>query len=913
MALTSGTKLGPYEIISPLGAGGMGEVYRAKDTRLDRTVAIKVLPSHLSSNPELKQRMEREAKAISALQHANICTLHDIGSQDGTDFLVMEYLEGQTLADRLAKGPLPLEQVLKIAIEIAQALEKAHQQGIIHRDLKPANIMLTKAGAKLMDFGLAKPGLAKPALPITSQSMGPFTPSTPTMNLASLTAAVSPLTQKGSIVGTFQYMAPEVLQGAEADARSDLFSFGCVLYEMITGHRAFEGKSQLSVFTSILEKDPEPITASQPQAPPMLERVVRACLAKDPADRMQSAHDMAMDLRWIAESASTESAESSPQFKKSWTAGFAALLLAFVALAGLAGYWWAKSSEQTISVHAEIPPPDKFSLETTGDAGGMPVLSPQGDKIAFVAHSGEAKLLWVRSLNGDSAHALDGTSGAAHPFWSPDGRSLGFFANGKLMKIPATGGPIVSLANALNSRGGSWGGNDVIVFAPDFQGALEKVSAQGGTATPATELDKTKHSTQRWPWFLPDGKHFIFLATNHAGGDPKRNGIYFGSVDSTESRLIIATESAAEYASGYLLYQASTALVAQPFDPQNGALSGSPLPLVNDLRNDVGVWRSIFAVSQNGLMVYQAGSADAAKSHLVWFDRSGKMLADYDPQESTTTTDALGLLGVRDVRLSPDNKRVAFASGTGIWTLDFDRKTRTRITFDQQVIQEPAWSPDGKTLIFSLQVTTGGGQVNIQSKAADGSGTEKTLSSEQSSYRYPALSPDGKYLTYLCCEGDKMVSLWARPLNGDAKPVVVVRPPSLQSNVYFYRISPDSRWVAYTSDESGRDEIYLTTFPEGKGKWRVSSNGGYFAAWSGSGKELFYTGITDDLFACPVTPKGSEIEVGTPQHLFHTPLVAIGVLFDVSSDGRRLLVNHREEGAQAPLQLVTNWPAELKK
>ncbi len=912
MTLTSGTKLGPYEILSPLGAGGMGEVYRAKDTRLDRTVAIKVLPSHLSSNPELKQRMEREAKAISALQHANICTLHDIGTQDGTDFLVMEYLEGQTLADRLAKGALPLEQALKIATEIAQALEKAHQQGIIHRDLKPANIMLTKAGAKLMDFGLAKPGLAKPVTAIAPQTIGPLTPSTPTINLASLTAAVSPLTQKGSIVGTFQYMAPEVLQGAEADARSDLFSFGCVLYEMITGRRAFEGKSQLSVFTSILEKDPEPITAIQPLAPPMLDRVVRACLAKDPADRMQSAHDMAMDLRWIAESASAESAESSPQFKKSWTAGFAALLLAFVALAGLAGYWWAKSSEQTVSLHAEIPPPDKFSLDTTGDAGGIPVLSPQGDRIAFVAHSGENKLLWVRLLNSNSAQALDGTSGAAHPFWSPDGRYIGFFANGKLMKIPATGGPIASLADAPNSRGGSWGGNDVIVFAPDFQSALEKVSAQGGTATPATVLDKTRHSTNRWPWFLPDGKHFIFLATSHTGGDPKQNGIYLGSIDSTESHLVVASESAAQYASGYLLYQVNTALVAQPFDPRNGTLSGSAIPLVNNLRNDVGVWRSIFAVSQNGLMVYQAGSADAAKSHLVWFDRSGKELADYDPQESTIT-DTRALLGVRDVRLSPDNKRVAFATGTGIWTLDFERRTKTRITFDQNAAQEPAWSPDGKALIFSLQATTGGGQVKIQSKASDGSGAEKTLSAEQSAYRYPGLSPDGKYLTYLCCDGDKKVSLWIRPVNGDAKPVAVVQPPSQQSNLYIYRISPDSRWVAYTSDESGRDEIYLTTFPEGKGKWRVSSNGGYYLAWSGNGRELFYTSITDDLFACAVTPKGSDIEVGTPQHLFPTPLPAIGVPFDVSSDGKRLLVNHTLEEAQAPLQLVTNWPAELKK
>jgi len=884
----------------------MGEVYRARDTRLDRTVAIKVLPAHLSSDPELKQRMEREAKAISALQHANICTLHDIGSQDGTNFLVMEYLEGQTLAERLVKGALPIEQVLKIGTEIAEALEKAHQHGIIHRDLKPANIMLTKAGAKLMDFGLAKPEMG-----VISRAIGPLTPSTPTMNLASLTAAVSPLTQKGSIVGTFQYMAPELLQGREADARSDLFSFGCVLYEMVTGRRAFEGKSQLSVFTSILEKDPEPITASQPLAPPMLDRVVRACLAKDPADRFQSAHDVAMDLRWVADSVTVESAKPSRQFRKSFAAWAAAFLLALIALAGFLGYRWARASAELISIHAEIPPPDKFSMDTTGDAGGMPVLSPQGDRIAFVAHSGETKLLWIRSLSSDSAQALDGTAGAAHPFWSPDGRFIGFFAGGKLMKIAATGGPIATLADAPNSRGGSWSADDVLVFASDFTGPLTKVSAQGGTAEPATVIDRSKHTTERWPWCLPDGKHFIFLATSHTGGDPKQNGIYFGSFDSKETHLVLATDSAAQYASGYLLYRASTALVAQPFDPQKGILSGSPIPLVANLRDDVGVWRSIFAVSQNGLLVYQLGSSDSAKSHLVVFDRSGKTLADYDPQENNARN-ARGLLGVRDVRLSPDNKRVAFASGNGIWTLDLERQTKTRITFDEQVVQEPAWSPDGKSLIFSVLVAGGGGNVEIRSKSSDGSGAEKKLV-EQNNYHSPSWSPDGKYVTYLWGEGEKMVSLWIRPANGEGKAVAAVQPPSAQSNLSAYRISPDSHWVAYASDESGQQDVYITTFPEGKGKWRVSSHGGAYPAWSGDGSELFFKDLSDNILVCTVTPKGSEVEVGAPQRLFHAASPGIGVAFDVSSDGKRLLVNHAEEEAQVPLQLVTNWPAELKK
>jgi eukaryotic-like serine/threonine-protein kinase len=906
MSLNSGTRLGPYEIVSPLGAGGMGEVYRAKDTRLDRTVAIKVLPAHLSSDPELKQRMEREAKAISALQHANICTLFDIGSQDGTGFLVMEYLEGQTLADRLAKGALAIDQVLKIGSEIALALGKAHQQGIIHRDLKPANIMLTKGGAKLMDFGLAKPELA-----IAPQAVGPFTPSTPTMNLASLTAAVSPLTQKGSIVGTFQYMAPELLQGAEADARSDLFSFGCVLYEMITGRRAFEGKSQLSVFSAILEKDPEPVSTIQPLAPPLLDRVVRACLAKDPLDRFQSAHDVAMDLRWITDSTHIAPEKTSSRLHKAWLAGFAALLLAFIALAAFAGYRWAQSSEQPLALHAEISVPDKFSLDATGDAGGMPVLSPQGDKVAFVAHSGETKLLWVRSLNSDSAQALDGTSGAAHPFWSPDGRNIGFFAGGKVMRIAATGGPIATVTDAPNSRGGSWSASDVIVFAPDFVGSLFKVSAQGGAAQAATVIDRAKHTTERWPFCLPDGKNFLFLATSHTGGDPKQNGIYWGSLDSTQTHLVLATDSAAQYASGYLLYRANTALVAQPFDPQKGILSGTPTPLVANLRDDVGVWRSIFAVSQNGLLIYQRGSTDSAKSHLVMFDRSGKTLADYDPQESTIPN-VRALLGVRDVRLSPDNKRVAFASGNGIWTLDLERKTKTRITFDEQVVQEPGWSPDGKSLIFSALTAGGGGNVEIRSKSADGSGAEKLVVA-QNNYHSPNWSPDGKYVAYLWGEGEKMVSLWIRPVGEDTKAVAAVRPPSAQSDLSAYRISPDSRWVAYASDESGQQEVYITSFPEGRGKWRVSSNSGAYPAWSGDGKELFFKDLSDTIFVCKVTAKGSDVEMGAPQRLFHAASPGIGVSFDVTSDGKRLLVNHSEDEAEVPLQLVTNWPAELKK
>jgi len=906
MALAPGTKLGPYEILSPLGAGGMGEVYRARDTRLDRSVAIKVLPAHLSSDPGLKQRLERESKAISALQHPNICTLFDVGSQDGVDFLVMELLDGQTLAERLAKGPLPLAQAVTVGIEIAQALEKAHRQGIIHRDLKPANIMLTKSGAKLMDFGLAKPELAISAS--KPGATGGLTPSTPTMSFASLTSAASPLTQKGSIVGTFQYLAPEVLQGEEADARSDIFALGCVLYEIFTGRRAFEGKSQIGVLSAILEKEPEPIGASHP---PMLDRLIRACLAKDPADRLQSGHDAALDLGWIADSAKdaapTESAQPGPEFRKSWLVLLAVAGLGLAALAAFAGYS-AKPTTPAEPLHAELPPPDKFAFDTTGDVGGMPVLSPQGDRIAFVAHSPDAKTLWVRPLNSDLAQQLEGTQGASHPFWSPDGRSLGFFANGKLMKIAAGGGAISPLADAPNGRGAAWGADDVILYCANYLGPLMRVSAQGGSVTPATALDSKKHSTHRFPFFLPDGKHYLYFATSHSGGDPKQNGIYFGSVGNQEPHFIVATDSAAEYASGYLLFRSGTALMAQPFAPESGKLSGTAHPLVDNIRYDSGVWRSVFSVSQNGLLVYQAGSTAAAGTRMAWFNRSGKELSTANDRENTTI----------DLRLSPDGKRLAYGSSLGIWTLDLIRKTKTRITFDQETVGQPSWSPDGSTLLFTASPRPGSSDVEIRSKAADGSGTEKTLAalSGGSAYLYPSLTPDGKYMTYVSSAGQKTTSLWIAPVAGDAKPVAIVQPPSPQYSLSTSRLSPDGHMIAYESDESGASgntDVYVTTFPEGKGKWRVSTIGAGYPTWSGNGKELFFRDANDILYACRVKRDGAEIEVGTPQRLFRVYLPGVGFPYDVSPDGQRLLVNLAEEEGQTPLRLLTNWPEELRK
>ena len=504
MALTSGSKLGPFEIQSPLGAGGMGEVYRAVDTRLDRTVAIKVLPAHLSSDPELKQRLEREAKTISSLQHVNICTLYDIGTQGDTDFLVMEYLEGQTLADRLQKGPLPIDQLLKIATEIAQALEKAHQRGIIHRDLKPANVMLTQAGAKLMDFGLAKP-----KLPNASQALGTFTPSTPTMNLASLTSAASPLTQKGSIVGTFQYMAPEVLQGADSDARSDVFSLGCVLYEMVTGRRAFEGKTQLSVMSAILEKDPEPLANEQPTSPAALDYTVRSCLEKNPDERIQTAHDVKLQLAWIATSSSQAGAPTLPSSKPRPTLLLAAIaVLALAVIALTVALLWSAPARRVLRVN--LLPPEGTRFETLY-RNGAPALSSDGTHLAFIAQKDGRNSLWLRSLDRLDATPVRGTDDAFFPFWSPDGTAVAFFMQGKLWRTDLNGDSPTPICDAPEARGGSWGSGSVIVFAPSFGGPLFQVPATGGKPRPVTSVSvSSSNISDRWPSFLPDGKHFLF-------------------------------------------------------------------------------------------------------------------------------------------------------------------------------------------------------------------------------------------------------------------------------------------------------------------------------------------------------------------------------------------------------------------
>ena len=688
MALASGTKLGPYEIVAPLGAGGMGEVYRARDTRLDRTVAIKILPTHLSDNPEAKDRFDREARAISSLSHPNICHLYDVGAQDGTNYLVMEYLEGETLADRLRKGPLPLEQFLKVGIEICEGLEKAHRSGVIHRDLKPGNIMLTKNGSKLMDFGLAKaiPKAATPASGLTASFNTP--------------AASQPLTAQGTVVGTFQYMAPEQLGGQAAEARSDLFSLGAVLYEMITGRRAFEGKSPLSVASAILEKEPAPISTIKPMTPPALDHAIRCCLAKDPEERWQTARDLGLELKWIAE-AGSEAGVSAPVAARSRARE--RLAWATAALLALAAIGFAIAFVLRTPKPAQ---PMRLSAEIGADANlyneyGNPsvLLSPDGTRLAFVASGSDQKRrIYVRSLDQLQAMALSGTENAEHPFFSPDSQWLGFFADRRLKKVSVEGGAAVTVCDTARGRGGSWSEDGTIVFAPDLRTALFKVSSAGGTPQPLTTLDQQAGEvTQRWPQLLPGGRAVLFTSNTH-GGNYEDADITVYSISSRQRKTVLHDGYYGRYIpTGHVVYTHESTLFAVPFDLRRLEVIGPPVPILEGVSASPGDASAQFSFSETGNMVYVAGHGGFQIVSIYWMDRQGKF---------TPLREFPG--DYYNPAFSPDGKRLALAINDGkrsdIWVYEWTHDTLTRLTFSGNNFN-PIWTPDGQRLHIPLSKT----------------------------------------------------------------------------------------------------------------------------------------------------------------------------------------------------------------
>lgn len=878
MALAPGTKLGPYVIVESTGAGGMGEVYRARDTRLGRDVAVKVLPEHLTEKTSARQRFEREARAISSLQHPHICTLYDVGHQDGTDFLVMEYLEGQTLAERLADGALKTGQALKVGIEICEGLEKAHRTGVVHRDLKPGNIMLTATGAKLLDFGLAKP-FATGARASFSALL------TSTKNAAPESA--KPVTAEGSLVGTCQYMSPEQLEGKEADERSDIFALGAVLHEMATGKRAFEGKTTASVIAAILEREPPAISTMQP-SPPGLDRLVRACLAKDASERIQSVHDVKLHLEWIRDGIPEASAQlqktERPTFWKvaAWSA--AALLL--LAVGALAARSVLREQRPVQMTRSSLLPPEGVTFNPYNFE-----ISPDGTRLVFSATNADGKKsLWVRALSSTGIQQLIGTEGAGYPFWAPDNKRVGFFAEGKLKIADISNGTIQVLADANAGRGGTWNSSGVIVFAPEISGPLYRVSDQGGVPVAATEIPR-KGSGQghRWPSFLPDGRHFLYSVEWSGAGDQQANGIYIGSLDGEAPKLFSSELSGnVVYASGDLLYVKDRSLMAQPFDAGRLETTEAAVTIAEqEVPQDRSFSKSGFSVSNNGMLIFQS-FADSS-SVLSWYDATGKEIE----------ARKLPMTGFGEPRVSPDGRFVAYDSDDGrngksyIQVQDLNRGVSTTLT-DGGKEMDPAWTPGGKSITYISRVR-GAVQGSVYEIPADGSGSPRLLL-QGDQFSLLDWSPDGHLIFANFDIGFPRLEVYDRSSERLVDLGVRAAEP---------RFSPDGKWIAFTG-------IVIQRFPAGA-RIRVSDEGDSQPNWSHDGRHIFFISLDKKMMEADFDPEKGTVSV--PRALFQTRIVApnySGTQYDVTRDGK-FVINSLFAERASPLTLVTNWTALAKK
>jgi len=894
MSIAPGTRLGSYEVAAQIGAGGMGEVYRARDTRLDRIVAIKVLPAHLADKMDLRERFEREARTVASLNHPHICTLFDIGRQDGIEFLVMEYLEGETLAERLAKGPLPLEQVLQYSTEIADALDKAHGKGITHRDLKPGNIMLTKSGTKLLDFGLAK--LQQEAAPATPRSQLP--------------TVAQAVTAQGTILGTLQYMAPEQVEGKmdQIDARTDVFAFGAVVYEMATGRKAFEGTSQASLIAKILETDPPPMSSIQSMTPPALDRIVKKCLAKEPKRRWQSASDLTDELKWVASGTSQLTPLLTTPAKAKMQAGgrtwllWGAVSLVLAAVTGFAG-WNLKPSplpQPVMRAVINLPPGQQLAGLDSGPAIG---LSPDGTHLAYVARQGGVQRLYLRAMNSLESKAIPGTEGAINPFFSPDGQWLGFFAGGKLMKVSANGGAAIALGEASLPVGASWGNQGTIAFAPSSVATIQQVADAGGAAQVLTHLEKGVNSN-RWPEFLPGSRALLFTAGT-AAANWINSRVVVRSAGTGEQRILIPGATHPHYApSGHLVYAQGVSLVAVPFDPQRLAVTGTAVPVVEGVLQSPISGAAQYSFSATGSLVYVSGSVQSAQSKLVWVHRDGT--------EQTLEAPAHSYF---NPRVSPNGRGVAVTvtdKEAQIWLYDLLRETLTRLTFVGNVNNAPVWTPDGKRIAFNSN-SSAKGALNIFWQLADGSGGIEQLTTSEFIQAPVSFSRDGQLLCFLEINPATGFDIWVLQVR-DHKAQPFLRTPFNESAP---QISPDGRWLAYISTESGRYEIYVQPYPGPGGKWQISTEGGTEPVWNPNGRELFYR-AGNKMMAVEILTQPSFV-AGKPRMLFEGPYLPTPLTnpnYDVSPDGQRFLMLKPSESAEAaPTQInvVQNWFEELKR
>ncbi|MBI2948530.1 MAG: protein kinase [Verrucomicrobia bacterium] len=893
MSLSKGQSLGPYEILSQIGVGGMGEVYRARDTRLERTVAIKILPSELSSNSNLKQRFEREAKTISNLSHPHICTLHDVGHEDGMDYLVMEYLEGQTLAERLSKGPLPIEEVLRYALQTCEALDKAHRQGVVHRDLKPGNIMLTKHGVKLLDFGLAK--LFNPS-PVASRHPLPSDGRGQGEGLSGELTVKESLTEQGTILGTVQYMAPEQLEGKEADARTDIFAFGAVLYEMASGKKAFSGKSRASLMAAILEREPERLSQIAPLIPPTLDRVVDGCLAKDREERWQTAHDLKLQLKWILEGGSETGLQRAVAARRrnrellAW--GIASVMTLF------AGFGLSVALRKD----AHEPRPMRFQIDSPiGTSIHLVALSPSGRKLAMIARAINSRpQLWIQPLDSLLPKAVANTDGAAFPFWSPDERFVGFFADGALKKVDLDSGMVVSLCSARNGRGGTWSASGIILFAQGGSVPLHQVQGNGGIPAPVNMGEP--QGQYGFPWFLPDGEHFVFWAGDELA-EHSEGGIFLASIRSpNRARQILSEAGNAIYAAGHLIYFSNRKLMAAPFDAGSHKLIGHSFPVADAVQwQPYHVNTGVFSAAQDGSLVYLPGHGRTNSVQLTWYNPDGERLESVGQPGNFAV-----------VHLSPDGRLATVdhldteigRSDILIW--DLQRKTPLKATSHPAHDRHAIWSPDGKWIVFCSNRN----QVfDLFIKEVDSVRPEQPLFQSPDSKHARSWSSDGRYLLFDRAGLKTGTETWYLDMKQEppkAEPLL-----SYGHNTYWARFSPDGKWIAYQSNEEKTMEVFVISFPELKGKRKISIGGGFAPGWSRDGSKIYYVDPETILTEVELDRNTNGLEPRQPRRLFR--LSGPVSPFDVAPDGRILATIEVPTTNSAPLTVVLNWPLEFQK
>ncbi len=885
MSLNPGTKFGPYEIVGALGAGGMGEVYEAKDTRLGRRVAIKVLSPHLSTNESLRQRFEREAKSISSLAHPYICALHDVGEEGGHHYLVMEYLDGESLAERLTRGPLKTNEVVKYGAQIAEALGAAHRNGVVHRDLKPGNVMLTESGAKLLDFGLAKAVAEVGEAHSLTQS--------PTM--------ATPLTTAGTLVGTYQYMSPEQLEGGEADARSDVFAFGATLYEMVTGQKAFGGKTQASVIAAVLGQEPPQVTSIQPMTPPALAQLIAQCLQKDPEERRQSMHDLALELRFLGE-AGTQVGVPAPVVSRrksrerlAWSlaGGFALATAAALAMLFLGGRGKGLdlSSDDGPALMAELLPPEGFDFNYDPVDPGPPVLSPDNRFLAFVAYETNSLRryeLYVRDLRDGHVRLLEGAAGAAYPFWSPDGDRIGYFENGYLWTIGLDGGRPIRLCEAGRGKGGTWREDGTILFAPSYDSGIHQVSSEGGDSFEVTRIDTTLQNSHRFPAFV-EGRDDAFVYTVRRREEQNYFEVHWATLDGAEGGLLLESVSHAQPVGERLLFVRDNTLFSSDFDSGSMELTGRPHRLAEEVTVMDAAGRGLFSATSE-LLVYQMGGEQSDLRELVIYEQGGLRSRAVGEKARYSRPS-----------FSPDGMSIAYEIDNNddetedIWIMDVTTGLPTRFTSAEGSEQFPLWSPDGSELAYAADSD---GSWAIYARKLAGAQERRKLVDLPEGGALLDWSRDGKYLA-IVIQGD----IWTYDLGTERLEKFAAS--TEQFAEWSPSFSPDGKWIAFVSVDSGTPELYVTSFPEPGRRWRVSPNGGQGVSWAPDSRALYYVTAQAEVYEVAFRVRGEQFIMSTPKLLFQEIRARDG---GMSPDAERFVLVLVPEAANGPtLRIRSQW------